>query len=102
MCSFRTLSIALLVNKAIIFGFRKAGFGTFALYKQCAASTTTTNSLCTKKSSLESYAIVLENGVNLRRDFEDYLIHKLKKHLLREAIPSLLDFILAFLVLGLA
>jgi len=42
----------------------------------------------------------LENGINLRKDFEVYLIHKLKKRLLCEAIPSLLDFIFAFFILG--
>jgi hypothetical protein len=29
-----------------------------------------------------------------------YFIHILKKHLLREAIPNFLDFIFAFLILG--
>jgi hypothetical protein len=63
-------------------------------------STIVASSFCKENFGSKSYAIVLENGANLRRDFEDYLIHKLRKCLLHEAIPSFFFFFFAFFVLG--
>jgi GT2 family glycosyltransferase len=63
-------------------------------------STTTASTLCKKTFSLESNAIVLKNEVHLKCFFEVYLIYKFRKCLLHEAILSLLDFIIAFFVMG--
>jgi hypothetical protein len=63
-------------------------------------STTATSSFYRKTFGSKSNATVLENGVNVKKDFEVYLIQKLKKCLLREAIPNLFYFILTFLILG--
>jgi hypothetical protein len=62
-------------------------------------STIATSSLYRKTFNSKSNATILENGVNLKKDFEVYLIHKLKKCILHEAIPSLFYFILTLLVL---
>ncbi len=64
------------------------------------ASTVATSSFCKKTFGSESDATTLKNGVHLRKDLKVYFIHILKKHSLHEGIQSLLDFILAFLVLG--
>jgi hypothetical protein len=54
MCSFLILSMALIFREANIFGSRRARFGTFAYYKQRAASTTITNSFYKMNYGLES------------------------------------------------
>jgi hypothetical protein len=62
--------------------------------------TTTASSLYKKTFSSKSNATILENGTHLNFFGEVYLIHKLRKHLLHEVIPSFLDSIIAFLILG--
>jgi len=63
-------------------------------------STITTSSLYKKTRGSKSNATILENGTHMRKHFEVFLIHKLKKRLMHEVIPSLLDFIFTFFVLG--
>jgi hypothetical protein len=63
-------------------------------------STTVVSSLFKKTFGSKLDATVLENGTHLRKDLKFYLIHIFKKCHLCEAILNLLDFIFAFLVLG--